>query len=135
MLNKELLLLATGSQTEGHIKLTVGNGGASFGYSLDALQTDFGSVSKAPCWNVNGKPLAMSVLVGDNNSTFLWIDQFKFADDITEITVTIVEKELTVTLVADDYLSYYNLNTMAFNSSDVGKTFTIVFDPEPTGYV
>ncbi len=135
MLNKELLL-ATGSQTEGHIKLTVGDGRAtSFGYSLAALNTDFGSVSKAPCWNVNGKPLAMSLLVGDSNNTFLWIDRFKFADNITEITVTVVEKELTVTLVSDTFFGYSKEGTMIFNSSDVGKTFTIVFDPEPTGYV
>lgn len=134
MLNKELLLLATGGQPAGSIKLTVGNGGASFGYSLDALQTDFGSVSKAPCWNVNGKPLAMSLLVGDSNNTLLWIDQFKFADNITEITVTVVEKELTVTLVSDTYFDYSKEGTEIFNSSDVGKTFTIVFDPEPTGY-
>lgn len=53
--------------------------------------------------------------------------------DATEISMTVVEKGLTVTLQRD-FGGYGNPNTMAFNSSDVGKTFTIVFDPEPTSY-
>jgi hypothetical protein len=47
--------------------------------------------------------------------------------------MTVVEKKLTVVLNWDIYF-YYTM-TEVFNSSDVGKTFTIVFDPEPTGYV
>lgn len=57
MLNKELLL-ATGGQPVEPIKLTVGAGGiGSYGYS--AVEKAYGSVSKVPCWNVNGKPTAM----------------------------------------------------------------------------
>jgi hypothetical protein len=50
------------------------------------------------------------------------------------ITMTVVEKKLTVVL---NWHSRYGYHTMTevFDPSDQGKTFTIVFDPEPTGYV
>lgn len=59
---------------------------------------------------------------------------FDYADkvDADSITMTIVEKGLTVTLYWSSV--QYVADVTAFNSSDVGKTFTIVFDPEPTGY-
>ena len=132
MLNKELLL-ATGGQSVEPIKLTVGASGiGSYGYS--AYEKVYGSVSKVPCWNVNGKPTAMSALGGSTSTTYLWLAGFARADGITKITVTVVEKKLTVTFVYSTFLGYI-LEANIFNSSDVGKTFTIVFDPEPTGYV
>lgn len=53
--------------------------------------------------------------------------------DADSITVTVVEKGLTITLRWNG--SSYNTNTQVFKELDVGKTFTIVFDPQPTGYV
>jgi hypothetical protein len=53
--------------------------------------------------------------------------------DADNITMTVVEKKLTVVLDWDDGL--YSTNAQVFNSSDEGKTFTIVFDTKPTGYV
>lgn len=129
MLNKKFLI-ATKGQTAGHIKLTVGSDGKSFGYS----EGTHGSVSKVPYWHVNGKPGAMIALFCHSNATFLTHSEHKPADDTPEITVTVVEKGLTVTLDRYGILGYYTVGTEIFNSSDVGKTFTIIFDPEPTGY-
>lgn len=143
MLNKELLL-ATGSQTKGYIKLVVGWSDNNqlywynrrmFGYSNTTAIAIFGSISKAPCWNVKGKPFAMQALSCDSKSTILVLQDFMVADDIKEITVTVVEKKLTATLKYDDSLSYSTTDSVLFNSTDLGKSFTIVFDPEPTGYV
>lgn len=53
--------------------------------------------------------------------------------DATEIAMTVVEKGLTVTLQRS-FGGYINENTMAFESLDSGKRFTIIFDPEPTSY-
>lgn len=126
MLNKELLM-ATGSQTEGHIKLTVGSGDGSFGYYKSH---GFGSVNRLPTWNLNGKPVALEGLHSDENTALFF---YRLAIlDAREITITVVEKGLTVTLKSNGYT--YTADAIAFNSSDVGKTFTIVFVPEPTGY-
>lgn len=126
MLNKEFLL-ATGSQTEGHIKLTVGSGGGFFGYYKSY---GFGSVNRLPTWNLNGKPVTLEGLLSDE-STALFFYRLAILD-AREITITVVEKGLTVTLKSDGYT--YTADAIVFNSSDVGKTFTIVFVPEPTGY-
>lgn len=48
--------------------------------------------------------------------------------------MTVVEKGLTITLKRDETFGYAMLDEI-FNSSDIGKTFTIVFDLEPIGYV
>lgn len=136
MLNKELLL-TTGSQTKWHTKLTVGIGQDKFGYANVDSAGFFGSMSRVPCWNLNGKPLAMVGLYGYNGygSSFTYaVFSGNNYVDATEISMTVVEKGLTVTLQRY-FEGYGGQNTMAFNSSDVGKTFTIVFDPEPTSYV
>lgn len=131
MLNKELLL-ATGGQPVEHIKLTVGAGGiGSYGYY--AGEGAYGSVSKVPCWNANGKPNAMTALGGPKSTTYLWLTGYAHADGITKITVTVVEKKLTVTFVKYNLFGY-SVNETIFTSSDVGKTFTIIFDPEPISY-
>ncbi len=132
MLNKELLL-ATGSQPAGHIKLTVGDGTTSgvFGYSPDE---NAGSINRIPTWNKKGNPIKMFALLTaheTHNSVMIFYNQSKV--DANSITMTVVEKKLTVVLNWDIYF-YYTM-TEVFNSSDVGKTFTIIFDPEPTGYV
>ena len=139
MLNKELLL-ATEGQTAGPIKLTVGNSGGSnpvFGYSKQdaTVGSDIGSVSKIPTWNLNGKPVAIMSLYSYNVGTSLVFSGFTPVDAST-ITMTVVEKGLTATLIkTQDWIIIYDTDTVVFNSSDIGKTFTIIFDPEPTGYV
>lgn len=136
MLNKELLL-ATGSQTKGYIKLTVGWSDKTLlsGYSNTTFLTIFGSISKAPCWNVKGKPSAMQALFCDSKNTVLMFQDFAIADDIKEITVTVAEKNLTATLKYTDLLAYSTTDSVLFNVDDIGREFTIIFDPAPTGYV
>ena len=133
MLNKELLL-ATESQTAGHIKLTVGEGTINdgvFGYISDE---NVGSINRIPTWNKNGNPIKMFALFTNpeyHNTVMVFYDDSKV--DANSITMTVVEKKLTVVLNWDIY--FYNTMTEVFDPSDRGKTFTIVFDPEPTGYV
>ena len=136
MLNKELLLLATEGQIGWHTKLTVGSGGNSvvFGYSkATEIFGIFGSISKVPCWNAEGKPYAMLTLISNSKATELDLEDFRISSYINEITVTVVEKKLTTTLKYSGFFGFTS-NQVLFNSSDVGKTFTIIFDPEPTGY-
>ena len=73
MLNKEFLL-ATGSQTEGHIKLTVGSANNIYGYSKDKdLLGIFGSISKEPSWNFKGKSCTMLALTSYKKThLYLW---------------------------------------------------------------
>lgn len=134
MLNKELLL-ATEGQTAGHIKLTVENFSSdSYGY-VNSGDLHGGSVSKVPVYNLNGNPTPLTMLASNNYQTTMW---FGLADaiDHNSIRMTIVEKGLTVEFnkTVDWVIGYVSYH-IVFNSSDVGKTFTIVFDPEPTGYV
>lgn len=130
MLNKELLL-TTEDQPAGSIKLTVGYGKGVIGHSR---QYDEGSVSRRPIWNLRGYPVVMDGLV---SFTSTWITALMFEDgskvDAREITITVVEKGLRITLCWDG--DSYSANTQVFDTSDEWKTFTIVFDPEPTGYV
>lgn len=132
MLNKELLL-TTESQIAGHIKLTVGEEtiDGSFGYLADM---NVGSVNRIPTWNKNENPIKMIWLYTspENHVTIISFDTDSNID-ADSITMTVVEKKLTVVLNWN-YLFYYTM-TEVFDSSDLGKTFTIVFDPEPTGYV
>lgn len=139
MLNKELLM-ATEGQTEGHIKLTVGNARSTYGYRNDGSVYECGSVSKVPTWNLNGRPIAITGLYHSMGYATLEFSSGEQHVDASKITVTVVEKGMTVTLVLvrdSSYTRYelYTEPTSLFNSSDVGKTFTIIFDPEPTGYV
>lgn len=132
MLNKELLL-TTESQIAGHIKLTVGEGttGDTFGYIPDE---NAGSINRIPTWNKEGNPIKMFSLFTNpetHNTVMLFYQASKV--DANSITMTVVEKELTVVLKWYSY--YYNSMTEVFDPSDRGKTFTIAFDPEPTGYV
>lgn len=130
MLNKELLL-TTEDQPAGSIKLTVGYGKGVIGHSI---QYDEGSVSRRPIWNLRGSPVVMDGLVSYTSTriTALLFEDYSNVD-ADSITVTVVEKGLTITLDWDGDM--YSANTRVFNSSDEFKTFTIVFDPEPTGYV
>ena len=135
MLNKDLLLV-TENQAAGHIKITIGGGSGKFGYANVNSAGFFGSISRVPRWNSEGKPLEMVGLCGYNgyNSSVTYaIFSGNNWVDATEIAMTVVEKGLTVTLQRS-FGSYSDENTMAFDSSDVGKTFTIIFDPEPTSY-
>lgn len=132
MLNKELLLLTTEDQPAGSIKLTVGYGDDVIGYSI---LYDEGSVSRRPIWNFKGQPVA--IMDGLVSFTYNRITALMFKEgtkaDARSITVTVVEKGLTITLSWDG--ETYSANTRVFDPSDEGKTFTIVFEPEPTGYV
>lgn len=128
MLNKELLL-TTESQIAGHIKLTVGERYGTFGY-FEAMA---GSINRIPTWNKKGNPIKMFSLLTNpetHNTVMLFYQASKV--DANSITMTVVEKKLTVVLDWDIY--FYNTMTEVFDPSDQGKTFTIVFDPEPTGY-
>jgi hypothetical protein len=65
MLNKELLL-ATETQTAGHIKLTVGDWTTGvFGYSPDE---NAGSINRIPTWNKKGNPIKMFALLTAHNA-------------------------------------------------------------------
>lgn len=131
MLNKELLL-TTESQIAGHIKLTVGEGtSGAFGYIPDE---NAGSINRIPTWNKKGNPIKM-VSLHTNPETHNTVMRFYRASNVDAkiITMTVVEKKLTVVLDFDIY--FYYTRTEVFDPSDRGKTFTIVFDPEPTGYV
>lgn len=91
MLNKEFLL-ATGSQTEGHIKLTVGEGTTSgaFGYISDE---NAGSINRIPTWNKKGNPIKMFSLLTapkTHNTVMLFYQASKV--DANSITMTVVEK-------------------------------------------
>lgn len=134
MLNKELLL-ATKDQMAGPIKLTVEKavGGEAYGYT-NAEGYETGSLSKVPCWDSAGKSVALRDLFAFKNFTTLVFNFTKV--DPTKITMTVVEKGLTVTFIlTTGFVPSYDVQKSIFNSSDVGKTYTIVFDPEPTGYV
>ena len=134
MLNKEFLL-ATGSQTERHIKLTVGSANNIYGYSKDKdLLGIFGSISKEPSWTFKGKSCTMLALASYKKTTSLFMENVEEVKDyLSEITVTVVEKNLTSTFKYS-YLFGYESQAELFTPYDVGKTFTIIFDPEPTSY-
>lgn len=132
MLNKELLL-TTESQIAGHIKLTVGEDttAKSFGWSSE---NNVGSINRIPTWNKNGDPIkiySLSAYPENHYTAMLFYKALKV--DANSITMTVVEKKLTVVL--NWYSFYYRTQAEVFDPSDRGKTFTIVFDPEPTGYV
>lgn len=132
MLNKELLL-TTESQIAGHIKLTVGENTAdeSFGWSSE---NNVGSINRIPTWNTNGDPIKIySLFTYPENHYTAMILYKALKVDASSITMTVVEKKLTVVL--NWYIYLYRTRTEVFDPSDRGKTFTIVFDPEPTGYV
>ena len=104
---------------------------ALFGY---ITAENAGSINRIPTWNKEGNPIKMlSLLTAPNshNSVILFDQSSKV--DANSITMTVVEKKLTVVL--DWYIFFYNTMTEVFDPSDLGKTFTIVFNPEPTGYV
>ena len=129
MLNKELLL-TTESQIAGHIKLTVGERSGTFGYFEDLA----GSINRIPTWNKNGDPIKIYALFTDSNFHYTSISLYNaLKADADSITMTVVEKKLTVVLNWDSF--FYTTKTEVFDPSERGKTFTIVFDPEPTGYV
>ena len=132
MLNKELLL-TTESQIAGHIKLTVGENTTdeSFGWSSE---NNVGSINRIPTWNKNGDPIKIySLFTYPENHYTAMLFHKALKVDANSITMTVVEKKLTVVL--NWYSFYYRTQTEVFDPSDRGKTFTIVFDPEPTGYV
>lgn len=132
MLNKELLL-ATESQIAGHIKLTVGEDTktSTFGY---IPYENAGSINRIPTWNKNGDPIKIDALFTDPYFHYSAISLYNVLKaDADSITMTVVEKKLTAVLNWDSF--FYMTKTEVFDPSELGKTFTIVFDPEPTGYV
>lgn len=129
MLNKELLL-ATESQIAGHIKLTVGERYGTFGYFEDQA----GSIDRIPTWNKGENPIKMLSILTDPESHNTIMDFYRQVKvNAYSITMTVVEKKLTVVLNWHSRYGYHT-TTEVFDPSDKGKTFTIVFDPEPTGY-
>lgn len=131
MLNKELLL-ATESQIAGHIKLTVGKGPTG---ALGYMPYDnAGSINRIPTWNKKGDPIKIFGLFTDPGFHYTSFSLYNaLKADADSITMTVVEKKLTVVLNWDSF--FYKTTTEVFDPSEQGKTFTIIFDPEPTGYV
>lgn len=134
MLNKELLMVTEG-KTEWYTKLTVGSANNHYGYATDKdLLGIFGSISKEPSWTFKGKSCSMWALTSYKNATTLFMNNVgEVKDYLSEITVTVVEKNLTSTFKYSSFFGY-DSQTVLFTPDDVGKTFTIVFDPEPTSY-
>lgn len=134
MLNKELLMVTEG-KTEWYTKLTVGSHNGIYGFSTDKdLLGIFGSISKEPSWTFKGKSCTMRALSSYRGATSLFMENVaEVKDYLSEITVTVVEKNLTSTFKYSSIFGYSS-QTELFSSYDVGKTFTIVFDPEPTSY-
>ena len=134
MLNKELLMVTEG-KTEWYTKLTVGTAHNIYGYSkAKDLLGIFGSISKEPSWTFKGKSCTMLALTSYKNTTSLFMENAKEVKDyLSEITVTVVEKNLTSTFKYSDIFGY-DSQAELFTSYDVGKTFTIVFDPQPISY-
>jgi hypothetical protein len=134
MLNKELLMV-TGGKTEWYTKLTVGSANNHYGYSTDKdLMGIFGSMSKEPSWTSKGKACSLWAFTSYKNGTFLFINSAEALKNyFSEITVTVVEKNLTLTF---NYFNIfgYDSQTLLFTPDDVGKTFTIGFDPPPDSY-
>ena len=138
MLNKELLLAAGTSTAESYIKLTVGVTTANdliyYGYGYDG-KTDFGSVTRIPQWFNKDNVLLTIVEFSTNNyETRIAFDDF--SKEPKKVSVTILEKGRTVTLQGSFVFGLWVLFTedLIFTASDVGKTFTLVFDPPPDSY-
>ena len=134
MLNKELLM-ATGGKTKWYTKLTVGSTDNHYGYGTDKdLLGIFGSVSEEPSWNFKGVSCLVWAFNSDQNETFLFVDNVgTIKKYFSEITVTVVEKNLTVTF-KDTSIFGYGSQTALFTPNDIGKTFTIGFDLPPDSY-
>lgn len=134
MLNKELLMV-TGGKTEWYTKLTVCSANNHYGYSTDKdLMGIFGSISKVPSWTFKDKSCPIWAFTSYKNNTILYVDNALLIKNyFSEITVTVVEKNLTLTL-KDDNLFGYGSPTVLFTPDDIGKTFTIGFDPPPGSY-
>lgn len=134
MLNKELLMV-TGGKTGWYTKLTVGSANNHYGYSTDKdLLGIFGSVSKEPSWTFKGESCSVWSFNSYTGSTFLFVNKpSTFRNYFSEITVTVVEKNLTLTFKEANIFGFSS-QTVLFTPDDVGKTFTIGFDPPPGSY-
>lgn len=134
MLNKELLMV-TGGKTEGYTKLTVGGSGPYYGYSTNEdLLGIFGSMSKELSWTFKEISCSMWAFESEINGTHLFVyNPGTLKKYFSEIKVTVVEKNLTLTF-KDTSIFGYSTQTVLFTSDDVGKTFTISFDLPPGSY-
>lgn len=136
MLNKELLLVAGTSTAEGHIKLTVEASTESdityYGYRGNPA---IGSVSRIPQWfNKDNVLLTLSSFLATNTGAISVFDDYH--KEPKSVSVTVLEKGRTVNLQSARVLTSWGLFTedLIFTASDVGKTFTLVFDPPPDSY-
>lgn len=136
MLNKELLLAAGTSTAENRIKLTVGASTESnvtyYGYRGNPA---IGSVSRIPQWfNKDNVLLTLSSFLATNTGANIVFDDF--SREPKNVSVTVLEKGRTVNLQSDFVLAFWGLfaEDRIFTASDVGKTFTLVFDPPPDSY-
>lgn len=136
MLNKELLMV-TGGKTEWYTKLTVGRdkNNNHYGYSAPkSFMGVFGSISKELSWTFKEKSCSVYGFANYKSDTVLYMSNPGIIKNyFSEITVTVVEKNLTLTLKANNILGYGS-QTVLFTPDDVGKTFTIGFDPPPGSY-
>lgn len=134
MLNKELLMV-TGGKTEWYTKLTVGGAKNRYGYSTNKdLMGIFGSMSKEPSWTFKGETCSTWAFSSHKDNTTLYVNNPSIIKKyFSEITVTVVEKNLTLAF-KDLNIYGYGVQTVLFTPDDVGKTFTIGFDPHPGSY-
>ena len=134
MLNKELLMV-TGGKPEQYTKLTVGTGSNHYGYSSDKdIMGIFGSMSKETSWTFNGKDCSIWGFTSYGDDTSLLVNYpGEIQKYLSEIIVTVVEKNLKVAF-KDINIFGYAAHTVLFTPNDVGKTFTIGFDPPPDSY-
>lgn len=132
MLNKELLVATTG-QPVGPIKLTVSQiDDTTVGY-LGFPFPEFGAINKIPTWSVDGITHALLGLTSNWEDGTMSLAFDTSATFSREIHMSVIEKDIGIAL--RDSSTYYYADGALFDDDDVDKTFTIVFDPEPTGYV
>jgi hypothetical protein len=134
MLNKGLLMVV-GGKTEWYTKLTVGSADNHYGYSAEkGLMGIFGSVSKNPSWTFKGTSCSMRAFISYKKNTILYVQSpGTFENYFSEVTVTVVEKNLTVAFRYNSVFGFIS-QTVLFTPDDVGKTFTIGLDPPPGSY-
>ena len=146
MLNKELFFVVGSPTIEGHTKLTVGsytqNGSTSYGLS------GANPLTKTPQWYSSSKDTLLSIIYLDTTilSSGKQISRMGF-DDLVKafydtFRVKVLETGVTVTLnvnkisPAPGYAMFqYQSDEILFTAADVGKTFTLEFDPPPDGYL
>lgn len=138
MLNKELLLCTKAKPHDVHMRLTVGywEPGKEYGYSTYIYNT--GAADRIPKWFTQDGSTLQEIKIFTSKAAYKTSITLKEETKIPRaLTVTIIEKNLTIPLQPHQEWDWFLLNNeiQAFDESDLGKTFSISFDPPPDGYV